>query len=252
MKTLCLEQGFTFICNSAIAREMLWRDGLHLTNEGTNMLSNNFLQYLKNVPLGNDNRIFTDWQTNQGRAKGSYKGIEEFSPKDPEVPKLSNNTNSKLELSCITNIKKIRSENIDNVIIGTLNINSLSSKFDDLKVLIDILIIPETKLDDTYSIPQFHIDGYSMPYILDRNRNGGGVIIYVRDDIPGNVLRKHLFPNDIEGIFVEINYRKSKWLLCGTYHPPSQSDQYYFDNIDKGLDVYCQYEEIMLVGDFNA
>ena len=60
LKTLCLEQGFTFICNSAIAREMLWRDGLHLTNEGKNMLSNNFLQYLKNVPLGNDNRIFTD------------------------------------------------------------------------------------------------------------------------------------------------------------------------------------------------
>ena len=42
--------------------------------------------------------------------------------KDPEVPKLSNNTNSKLKLSCITNIKKIQSENIDNVIIGTLNI----------------------------------------------------------------------------------------------------------------------------------
>ena len=31
------------------------------------------------------------------------------STKDPEVPKLSNNTNSKLELSSITNIKKIRS-----------------------------------------------------------------------------------------------------------------------------------------------
>ena len=60
LKTLCLKQGFTFICNSAIAREMLWRDGLHLTNEGTNMLSNNLLQYLKNIPLGNDNRIFTD------------------------------------------------------------------------------------------------------------------------------------------------------------------------------------------------
>ena len=131
LKTLSLEQGFTFICNSAIARAMLWCDGLHLTNEGTNMLSNNFLQYLKNVPLGNDNRIFTDWQTNQGKTKGSYKGIEEFSPKDPEVPKLSNNTNSKLELSCITNIKKIRSENIDNVIIDALNINSFFFKFDD-------------------------------------------------------------------------------------------------------------------------
>ena len=58
LKTLCLEQGFSFICNSAIARAMLWRDGLHLTNESTNMLSNNFLQYLKDFPLCNDNRIF--------------------------------------------------------------------------------------------------------------------------------------------------------------------------------------------------
>ena len=57
LKTLCLEQGFTFFCNSALARAMLWRDGLHLTNEGTHMLSNNYLQNLKNVPLGNDNRI---------------------------------------------------------------------------------------------------------------------------------------------------------------------------------------------------
>ena len=78
------------------------------------------------------------------------------------------------------------------------------------------------------------------------------LIIYLREDIPSKVSRKHLFPNDIEGIFVETNFRKSKWLLCGTYHPPSQSDQYYFDNIDKALDVYCQYEKIMLVGDFNA
>ena len=62
------------------------------------------------------------------------------------------------------------------------------------------------------------IDGYSMPYRLDRNRNGGGVIIHVREDIPSKVLRKHLFPNNIEGIFVEINFSQSKWLLCSTYH----------------------------------
>ena len=76
-----------------------------------------------------------------GFLKGSYKGIEEFSAKDPEVPKLSNNTNSKLESSCIININKIRSDDIDNVIIDTLNTNFLSSKFDDLKVLfLDCLI----------------------------------------------------------------------------------------------------------------
>ena len=106
---------------------MLRRDGLNLTNAGTNMLSNNFLQYLKNSSLGNKNRTFTDWQPNQGKIKVIYKGIEEFPSKDPGVPQLSNNTNSKLELSCITNVKKIRSENIINEIIGTLNINFLSS-----------------------------------------------------------------------------------------------------------------------------
>ena len=77
------------------------------------------------------------------------------------------------------------------MVIGTLNINSLSSKFGNLIVLIsgmvDILITTETKLDDTYPISQFHIDGYSMPYRLDRNRNGGGVTIYVREDIPNKI-----------------------------------------------------------------
>ena len=49
-----------------------------------------------------------------------------------------------------------------------------------------------------------------MPYRFDRNRNGGGVIIYVREDIPSKFLRKNLFPNDREEIFIEINFRKSK------------------------------------------
>ena len=75
-----------------------------------------------------------------------------------------------------------------------------------------------------------------MLYRLDRNRNGRGVTIYVREDIPSKVLRKHFFRNDIEEIVIEINFRKSKWLLCGTYHPPSHFDQYYFDNIDEALD----------------
>ena len=50
----------------------------------------------------------------------------------------------------------------------------------------------------------------------------------MQEDITSKVL-KHLFPNDIAGIFVEINFRKSTWLLCSTCHLPSQSDQYYFE-----------------------
>ena len=51
-------------------------------------------------------QIDKQFRAKQSSYKGSYKGIEEFSPKDPEVLKLSNNTDSKLKLSCImTNIK---------------------------------------------------------------------------------------------------------------------------------------------------
>ena len=53
-------------------------------------------------------------------------------------------------------------------------------------------------------------------------------------------------------IYIELNFRKCKWLLLGTYHPPSQPDQYYFDNLDKSLDTYSNYEKKLLVGDFNA
>ena len=68
-----------------------------------------------------------------------------------------------------------------------------------------------------------------MPYRLDRNRNGGVVIIYVREEIPSTFLKKHKLPQDAEGMFIELNFRKIKWLLFRTYHPPSQNDQYYFE-----------------------
>ena len=39
---------------------------------------------------------------------------------------------------------------------------------------------------------------------------GGGIIIYVSEDIPSRMLTKHNFPENIEGLFVELNFRKTK------------------------------------------
>ena len=51
-----------------------------------------------------------------------------------------------------------------------------------------------------------------MPYMVHRNKNGGGD--HVREDIPTKILTKYNLSDDIEGISLEINFRKSKWLLC--------------------------------------
>ena len=143
------------------------------------------------------------------------------------------------------------------MIIAHLNINSFPNKKDDLISIIngkiDILVITETKLDETFTNVQVTIAGYSQPYRLDRDRHGGGVLIFVREDIPSRKLSKHTFPTDIEALYIEINLRKTKFLLIGTYHPPNQADQYYFDNINKALDMYSHsYNKVLLSGDFNA
>ena len=113
-------------------------------------------------------------------------------------------------------------------------------------------MVTKTKLEEIFPLGQFYVEGFTMPYRLDRNRNGGGVIICVREHIPSKILEKHKLPHDIEGIFIELNFRKVKWLLFGTYHPPSQNDQYYIEALDKALDCYSSYDRIVLTGDFNS
>ena len=113
---------------------------------------------------------------------------------------------------------------------------------------ITILVVTETKLDESFLESLFLIDGFSKPYRLDRNKNGGGIIIFIRDTFSSKILEKHIFPNHVEGIFVELNFRKCKWLLCGTYQPLSQSDEYFFNNLDKALDTYSKYDKVLLCG----
>ena len=148
-------------------------------------------------------------------------------------------------------LKKIRIKNVNRIVIGTLNINSLPNKFDQLKEVvgknIDILTIQETKLDSSFPPQQFTIEGYSVPYRLDRNRNGGGILVYVREDIPSKQLSKHNFTQYVEGLFIEINLRKTKLLFFGGYRSEhteyglSKSD--FLEQLRFGLDKYSSYEK---------
>ena len=71
------------------------------------------------------------------------------------------------------NLKFIRKDNLNKLIIAHLNINSIRNKFDFLvdkiKGNVDIMMISETKLDNTFPNGQFLIDGFNEPIRLDRN-----------------------------------------------------------------------------------
>ena len=61
-------------------------------------------------------------------------------------------------------LENLKLKNNHRLVIGNLNINSISNKFDNLKLIIqgksDILIIAETKTDSTFSLNQFAIQDF--------------------------------------------------------------------------------------------
>ena len=70
-----------------------------------------------------------------------------------------------------------------------------------------ILLVSETKIYDSFLKGQFVIDGFSAPYRLHHNCLGGGLMLFVRDDIPSNLLAIDEKP--IESFYVELHLRNS-------------------------------------------
>ena len=123
-------------------------------------------------------------------------------------------------------LKKLRLRNIGRLTIGYLNINSIRNNFDPLKETVsqnlDILMVAETKIDDSFPKEQFHIEGYADPLRLDRNGEGGGLLVHVKSDITMRQLKSFKFEIDMECICFEINLRgKSGSFLVFTDHHPN-------------------------------
>ena len=64
-------------------------------------------------------------------------------------------------------LRILRVKHMNRLIIGNLNINPVSSKFDQLKLFaqckVDIPVVTKTKSKSTFPTSQFVIDGYSEP-----------------------------------------------------------------------------------------
>ena len=103
---------------------------------------------------------------------------------------------------------------------------------------------------DTFASAQFLLNGFLKPYRLDRFSNGGGILLYIKDNIPARLLSNS---NKTENIFAEINFRKKKWLICASYNPHKNNISNHLHHLGKGLDNYIgNYDNVLLLGDFNA
>ncbi len=109
----------------------------------------------------------------------------------------------------------------------------------------------ETKIDGSFPPAQFHINGFANPTRLDRTAHGGGLLLYIRDDITSKPLV--LVSKGIECIIQEFTISKRKWLLFGVYNPHKDQTLSFLKILGENLDHYLpSYDNVVLLGDFNS
>ena len=76
-----------------------------------------------------------------------------------------------------------------------------------------------TYRDDTFRNSEFNVENYHLLWRADRNASGGRLLVYIRSDLACDRKIK-LECKSIESMFVEINFKERKWLICGIDPPP--------------------------------
>lgn len=155
---------------------------------------------------------------------------------------------------------------LKNVIAVHCNINSLYAYNDDQKLgelellaqhsHADIIALTETWLDDTVPNQLLSLNGFQAPIRKDRNRHGGGVLIYCSEHLPV-ILRPDLSVDSIEATWLQIQINRTEHLLVAVYYrPPNQSAEIR-DTFLQHLHDTCvktseeNHRAILIMGDFN-
>ena len=107
------------------------------------------------------------------------------------MPTSINNSENKPEKRNLKVLTNIRLKNRNHPITEQLNISSIRNKFDflcsEISPSMELLLVLETKLDDSFPTALFLMSGFCKPYKLDRSSNGGGLLLYIREDIPSRL-----------------------------------------------------------------
>lgn len=138
-----------------------------------------------------------------------------------------------------------------------LNAESVLAHLDDIVDLMyskscHALCVSESFLKPTLPDNLVHIAGYKI-FRNDRvGKGGGGVAIYIRDDLRGKIIYNSdpNYSSKPEILLVEIVSDQSKVLVGVIYKPPNAGN---LGDIEDVLGSYCSgYEKLILVGDFNT
>lgn len=143
-----------------------------------------------------------------------------------EVMLGSEHDTSSYDYDVLNDLTAFKRKHKNRLIFGHLNINSIRSKMDEVKSiieknLVDVIAFSESKIDDTFPNSQFSVDQFNL-YRADRTSHGGGVMCYVRSTLPHRIRHDLSKRSDtIENVVIELQQKSAKCFLIMIYSSPS-------------------------------
>ena len=153
-------------------------------------------------------------------------------------------------------IKNLRTLHHENIILSHLNVNSLGPKFLEIKELqstckLDVLVLSETKLDDSYKQEVLDIPGYTCVR-QDKRSNSGGLMAYISNDIPFSTGNVNLCNDEIECMSIELNISGEKIMLLAMYKNPRTDPVIFKRFFEETCEQISEnFESIIIIGDLN-
>ena len=138
--------------------------------------------------------------------------------------------------------------------IGCLNIRGLLGKIDEIRAILnscqfDIFCLCETFIDMNVGNDEIDIDGYSIE-MCNRNRHGGGVLMYVKDGIKYTNIT-NMTSSSVESTWINIKHTGESLAVGVMYRPPLANAEYFSNMLDQLDHVHSEYDNVILLGDLN-
>ena len=213
--------------------------------------------------LKNQNIIFQPLDLNED------DGISPLDNIDPDLQYYINQIKNKtkncdyhFETSFNKLFKKAKIDNEPFSIIHE-NIRSIPKNLDkfinylmNIELQFSIIGLTETWLKD-HSRDLYNIDGYSPVHNIRKSRTGGGVSLYIKDNIDFKIREDLTMSNDLmETLFIEIDkntFGKNKNTIVGVVYRPPDTD---IDSFNKSMGellskTHTKNNLLYIMGDFN-
>lgn len=113
------------------------------------------------------------------------------------------------------------------------------------------IALSETRLTDEIEYSEVSVSGYSVIRCNAENRNTGGVILYIRDDIKYEKILVKKLESNCWCAAIEVKDKLYKGVIMVIYHSPSSSHGDFVRFLEDIVEELVIKGECMVIGDFN-